>query len=145
MENNNVKTGDTVNVHYRGTLDDGSEFDSSRSRGEPLSFQVGGGQVIAGFDAALEGMAVGETKNVTLAPDQAYGPRINEAVQVVPKTAFPPGFPFEVGQQVQGQGNDGKPLAATVTAEDMHTVTLDMNHPLAGQNLNFEIELVSVT
>ena len=142
---NNVKTGDTVSVHYQGKLDDGTEFDNSRNRGEPLTFQVGSGQVIAGFDVALTGMTVGETKTVSIPPDQAYGSRIDEAVQVVPKTAFPPGFPFTLGQTVQGQGADGNPIAATITAEDMQTVTIDMNHPLAGKNLNFEIELVSVT
>ena len=144
MENNNVKTGDTVSVHYRGKLDDGTEFDSSHNRGEPLTFQVGSGQVIPGFDEALAGMTVGETRTVAVPPDQAYGSRIDEAVQVVPKTAFPPGFPFALGQTVQGQGSDGNPIAATITAEDLQTVTIDMNHPLAGQNLNFEIELVSV-
>ena len=138
-----VKSGDTVSVHYRGTLDDGTEFDSSHTRGEPLTFQVGGKQVIAGFDDALVGMSVGETKNVSIEPEQGYGPRIDEAIQVVPKSVFPPGFPFQTGQTVQGQGSDGQPLAATIVAEDMQTVTLDMNHPLAGKNLNFEIQLVS--
>jgi len=141
---NIVKSGDNVSVHYKGTLDDGVVFDSSHNREEPLTFQVGSGQVIPGFDQALVGMIPGSTKNVKVTHDQAYGPRNAEATEVVPKTAFPPGFPFEVGQTVQGQGKTGQPMAATILAEDKFTVTLDLNHPLAGQNLNFELNLVSI-
>ena len=141
---NTVKSGDTVSVHYKGTLDDGAVFDSSHNREEPLTFQVGSGQVIPGFDEALVGMIPGSTKNVKVAYDQAYGPRNDEATEVVPKTAFPPGFPFEVGQTVQGQAQNGQPMAATILAEDKFTVTLDLNHPLAGKNLNFELDLVNI-
>lgn len=144
MENTVVKNGDTVSVHYKGTLDDGTEFDSSHNRNEPLVFQVGSGQVIPGFDNAVTGMVPGSTKTVNLDPSNAYGPRNPEATEVVPKTAFPAGFPFEIGQQVQGTNPGGGQMTATITAEDKFTVTLDTNHPLAGKNLNFEIELVNV-
>tara|TARA_B100000683_G_scaffold145933_1_gene141492 strand:+ start:894 stop:1322 length:429 start_codon:yes stop_codon:yes gene_type:complete len=138
-----VQTGQTVSIHYIGTLDDGTEFDSSRNRGEPISVQVGTGQVIPGFDAALQGMTVGEVKNVSLSPDEAYGSHDEQAVQTVPKSAFPEDFQLIEGIQVQGQGPAG-PILATVQSWDESTVTVDMNHPLAGKNLNFEIELVSV-
>lgn len=144
MENTVANRGDTVSVHYKGTLDDGTEFDNSHNRGEPLVFQVGTGQVIPGFDNAVVGMVQGSTKTVNIDPANAYGPRNTEATQVVPKTAFPPGFPFEEGQQVQGTNPDGSSMTATIAAQDKFTVTLDMNHPLAGKNLNFEIELVNI-
>ncbi len=141
---NTVKNGDNVSVHYKGTLDDGSVFDSSHTREQPITFQVGSGQVIPGFEEAVVGMIPGSTKNVTIEPNQAYGPRNEEAVQVVPKTAFPPGYPFQVGQPVQGTGANGEQMAATISSEDQFTVTLDLNHPLAGKNLNFELDLVSI-
>ncbi len=144
MQNNKVENGDTVSVHYRGTLEDGTEFDSSHTRGEAMTFQVGSGQLIAGFDEAVPGMTEGEVKNVTLTPEQAYGPVVAEAVQVVEKTQFPPEFPFEVGQTVSGYGANGQPMAATIQELGDTTVTLDMNHPMAGKSLNFEIELVSI-
>ena len=144
MENNKVENGDTVSVHYRGTLDDGTEFDSSHTRGEPLTFQVGSGQLIPGFDEAVPGMTAGEVKNVSLTPEQAYGPYIEGAVQIVEKSQFPPEFPFEVAQQVTGYGADGQPMTATITEVRENNVTLDMNHPMAGKNLNFAIELVEV-
>ena len=139
-----VENGNTVSVHYRGTLNDGTEFDSSHSRGEPLSFQVGAGQMISGFDAALPGMAVGETKNITLTPDQAYGESNPEAITDVPKTSFPPGFSFQVDSMVQGQNDMGQPVVGTINEVKENDVTIDFNHPMAGKDLNFEIELVSI-
>jgi len=139
-----VENGNTVSVHYRGTLNDGTEFDSSHSRGEPLTFQVGAGQMINGFDAALPGMAVGETKNITLTPDQAYGDSNPEAVADVPKTAFPEGFNFQVDAMVQGQNDMGEPVVGTINEVKENDVTIDFNHPMAGKDLNFEIELVSI-
>lgn len=138
-----VQTGQTVSIHYTGTFDDGTEFDSSRNRGEPLAVQVGVGQVIPGFDEALQGMTIGEVKNISLTPDSAYGPRNEEAVQSVPLSAFPEDFQLVEGAQVQGQGPAG-PILATIQSWNESTVTVDMNHPLAGKSLNFEIELVSV-
>ena len=139
-----VEVGQTVSVHYVGTLEDGTEFDSSHSRGEPLEVQVGTGQVIPGFDNALVGMAVGEQKSVSLSPDEAYGPATEEAMQTVPVSAFPPGFPLEEGIQVQGEGPQG-PLIATVQSFDEESVVLDLNHPLAGKTLNFDIQVVSIS
>ena len=139
-----VENGNTVSVHYRGTLNDGTEFDSSHSRGEPLTFQVGAGQMINGFDAALPGMTVGETKNITLTPDQAYGESNPEAITDVPKTAFPEGFNFQVDAMVQGQNEMGQPLVGTINEVKENDVTIDFNHPMAGKDLNFEIELVSI-
>ena len=138
-----VTTGQNVNVHYKGTLSDGTEFDNSKSRGQTLSFEVGSGQMIKGFNDAIVGMTVGETKSVTLTPDMAYGFRNEQAVQPVPKTAFPAGFDFTIGNTVQGNGPMGPFLAKILDATD-DAVVLDMNHPLAGESLNFEIELVSV-
>jgi len=131
-----AQVGDTVSVHYRGTLDDGSEFDSSAGR-DPLQFTVGEGQVIPGFDSAVVGMAVGDKKEVRLEPDDAYGERTDERVINVPKEQAPEGL--EVGQQVMlGQA------PATVVDINDEGVTVDANHPLAGQALTFEIELVGV-
>ena len=139
-----TKSGDTISVHYKGTLDDGTEFDSSHNRGETLTFQVGVGQMIPGFDAGVVGMTVGETKNIKISATEAYGERVTEAVQQIPKTSFPENFQFIVGQQVQGTGPDGENVTATVLTESDGEVTLDFNHPLAGKNLNFEVELVEI-
>ena len=139
-----VEKGNTVKVHYRGTLDDGTEFDSSHDRGEPITFQVGSGQMIAGFDAALPGMAVGETKNVKLTPEQAYGDANPEAITDIPKASFPPGFNFQVDSMIQGQNEMGQPLLGTINEVKEDAVTVDFNHPMAGKDLNFEIELVSI-
>ena len=138
-----VKNGHTVNVHYKGTLNDGTEFDNSHVRGEPLNFEVGSRRLIRGFSEAVLGMKKGETKNVTIPVEAAYGPHNPEAVQAVPKQAFAEGMQFEIGGTVQGNGPRG-PFLARIQEVGDETVTLDMNHPLAGEELNFEIELVSV-
>ncbi len=140
-----VKPGQKVAVHYVGTLDDGTEFDSSRGRNTPLEFQVGAGTMIAGFDAAVHGMTIGETKSVRLAPEEAYGPVSEELVQNIAKTLFPPDFEFIVGATVRGTTPEGQPLLAKIesaSAED-DFVVLNFNHPMAGQYLNFEIELLT--
>ena len=136
--------GRTVNVHYVGTLDDGTEFDNSRIRGETISFEVGAGQMISGFDAATEGMTIGQTKNVKLSPGEAYGDVNPAAFQVVPNNAFPNDFVPEPGAMVHGQTPEGQNFSARVHQLQENTVTLDFNHPMAGKTLNFEIELVSV-
>tara|TARA_R110002012_G_scaffold252560_3_gene431570 strand:- start:825 stop:1277 length:453 start_codon:yes stop_codon:yes gene_type:complete len=138
-----VTTGQNVSVHYKGTLSDGTEFDNSRTRGEPMSFQVGSGQLLAGFNDAVVGMAIGETKTVTLESKEAYGEPRPDAIQQIPRTAFAPDFEFEVGGTVQGNGPAG-PFIAKIQAVQDESVTLDLNHPLAGQDLTFEVELVSV-
>jgi len=139
-----VAKGDTVNVHYVGTLEDGSEFDSSKSRNQVLTFTVGGTQVITGFSNAVIGMEVGETRNITLSPEEAYGMPNKEAVSNVSRTVFPEGFEFVKGSTVSGTNGHGQPLLAKILDYTETEVTLDMNHPLAGMILNFEIELESV-
>tara|TARA_A100001015_G_scaffold299039_1_gene382585 strand:+ start:512 stop:943 length:432 start_codon:yes stop_codon:yes gene_type:complete len=138
-----VENGNMVSVHYTGTLKNGTEFDSSKDR-EPLGFQVGGGQVIAGFNDAIVGMVVGESKTFTIPAEQAYGPKNEEAVQQVPRTQFPNDYQPVIGGQVTGQNEDGQTFAATVISDEGETITLDFNHPLAGQDLTFNVELVSV-
>lgn len=138
-----VTNGHNVSVHYRGTLSDGTEFDNSRVRGNTINFEVGSGRMIRGFNDAVLGMTVGETKSVTLTPEMAYGPRNESAFQKVPREVFGPDFEFHVGGTIQGNGPAGPFLAKIFELHDDHVV-LDMNHPLAGEHLNFEIEIVSV-
>ena len=138
-----AKTGDSVQIHYTGTLDDGTQFDSSEGR-DPLGFTLGSGQVIAGFDDAVTGMEVGEKKTVRLEPTQAYGERHSELVQEVPKSALPEDLEAEVGLQLQAQGPDGHPMQLVVTAVNEDSIEVDGNHPLAGQALTFALELVAI-
>jgi len=140
-----VQTGNTVAIHYRGTLENGEQFDSSHDRGNPLTFQSGLGQVVPGFDAAVAGMAVGESKTFTIGPDEAYGPIHSEAVQQIPLSAFAPGMELTEGRVIQGHGPNGQPMMATIVKTEGDMVTVDMNHPLAGKNLTFEVEVVSIT
>ena len=113
-----VTTGQNVSVHYKGTLSDGTEFDNSRTRGEPMSFQVGSGQLLAGFNDAVVGMAIGETKTVTLESKEAYGEPRPDAIQQIPRTAFAPDFEFEVGGTVQGNGPAGPFIAKIQAVQD---------------------------
>lgn len=137
-----AQNGDTVRVHYRGTLDDGSEFDSSYPRGEPIEFQVGAGSVIGGFDEAVRQMEVGQKLTVRIPPENAYGERLEDAVQQVELSLLPEGAC--VGAMLQGKTEDGHPIAGSITAIDGDIATLDFNHPLAGENLTFEMELVDI-
>ncbi len=138
-----IKQGDTVRIHYTGTLLDGSVFDSSEGR-DPLEFVVGSGQIIPGLDTAMPGLAAGDKKRVEIACVEAYGP-INPAMrQAIPREGIPDDIPLEPGTQLQMQTPDGQALPVTVVDADEATVTLDGNHPLAGQDLIFEIEVVSV-
>jgi peptidylprolyl isomerase len=139
-----VENGNNIKVHYKGTLNNGEQFDSSYDRGNTLDFTVGAGQMIKGFDTAVVGMGVGDTKKVTLAPAEAYGLRNEKAIQTVPKTAFPPEFAPKINETVQGQTQDGKPLIAKVLEIEDETIKLDLNHPLAGEDLTFDIELVEI-
>jgi len=138
-----AKPGDTVHFHYTGTLADGSVFDSSQGR-EPLSFTLGSGQIIPGLDAAIAGMAVGEAKTVTIPADQAYGAHNPANVQSIPRDQIPPNIPTEPGTQLQMQTPDGQAIPVRVAAADAQTVTLDANHPLAGQDLTFAVEIVAL-
>jgi len=140
---NAVENGNTVSVHYRGTLNDGTEFDSSHSRNETLTFEVGAGQMIPGFDTALVGMTTGETKNVSLTPAQAYGEVNEEAFVDVDKKSFPDDFEYVEGAMIQGMGPNG-PVVGTINEVKENEVNVNFNHPMAGQDLNFEIELVEI-
>ena len=140
-----VEKGSNVSVHYTGTLNDGSEFDSSYKRGQPLKFEVGAGQMIPGFDNAVVGMSIGEVKEINLDSADAYGPRDEERLQVLPKTAFPAEFDFTEGSMVQARQPSGATMIAKIVDQDIHTATLDFNHPLAGQDLNFKIEIVEIS
>ena len=135
-----VEKGNTVKVHYVGTLDDGTEFDNSKKRGEPLEFKAGEGNVIAGFDDAIIGMEKGESKKVEIPPEKAYGEPSDDAVKKIPKDKFPD--TPEVGMMVAMQLPNGQKFPGKVLEVGENDVTVDLNHPLAGKKLNFEIEVV---
>ena len=139
-----VKKGDTVKVHYHGTLSDGSIFDSSTGR-EPLEFEVGSGMVIAGFDEGVTGMTVGEKRTVTIPVDQAYGGVQEDMIMQFPKTQFPPDMIPEVGMQLSMSNNEGQQFPVTIVEVKEESVVLDANHPLAGKDLTFALELVDIT
>ena len=138
-----AKKGDTVAVHYTGTLDDGTVFDSSRER-DPLEFTLGSGQVIAGFDSAVEGLAEGESVKTKIECDKAYGKRNDDLILEAPRANIPDGVELEVGRRLQARSQQGEVTRVTVTKVTDETVTLDANHPLAGKDLTFEIELVEI-
>jgi peptidylprolyl isomerase len=139
-----VTDGNSVKLHYKGTFPDGEVFDDSRLRGETMNILVGNGQLIKGFESALLGMTEGETKTINLTADEAYGQPKEEAIVTAPRNAFPEDFPFEEGLAVQGRGPSGQPVMAKILSFDESKVTLDHNHPLAGKDINFEIELVEI-
>ena len=138
-----AKKGDTVHVHYRGTLDDGTEFDSSEGS-EPIVFTIGAGQVIPGFEDAIEGMNTGDKKTEHIDAGNAYGERRDELVFTVSRDQMPEGTDVEVGDMLRVGFPDGSNAAVQVAAVDDQSVTLDANHPLAGKKLTFELELVSI-
>ncbi|MBD8891756.1 FKBP-type peptidyl-prolyl cis-trans isomerase [Roseibium litorale] len=138
-----VKAGDTVSIHYTGTLNDGSVFDSSDGR-EPLQFTVGSGQIISGLDKAIPGMAIGDEKTVNVPADEAYGQKDPHAMQPVPRDQFPADIPLEVGVQLQVQTPNGQVMSVSIAEVGEEAVILDANHPLAGKDLTFEIKLVSI-
>lgn len=139
-----AKTGDTVNVHYTGKLTDGTVFDSSEGR-ETLAFELGTGMVIKGFEDGITGMVVGEKKTVHIPVEEAYGPMNPDYLAVFPKAEIPADIPYEVGMQLNmHQDGSGQVMPVTVTEVTDTTITLDANHPLAGKDLIFDIELVSI-
>jgi peptidylprolyl isomerase len=138
-----AKPGDTVSVHYTGKLSDGSVFDTSRDQ-EPFEFVVGQGHVIPGFDDAVTGMSPGETKTVNVTPEDAYGPHQSHLVVSFPRDAVPDDVSVQLGQRLQLKTTSGETLPATVVELSDTTITLDANHPLAGQELTFDIELVKL-
>ena len=138
-----VEKGTKIKIHYKGTLEDGTEFDNSKSRGATLDFEVGAGLMIKGFDENVVGMGEGEVKIFTLAPEQAYGPVHEEAYRLFPKEAFGDND-IEVGGVVEGNNGQGQPMMARIADISDEGVLLDLNHPLAGKDLTFEIELIEI-
>jgi len=138
-----VKEGDTVKVHYTGTLTDGTVFDTSEER-EPLEFTLGQGQLIPGFEKAVVGMNVGDSTEVEIPSDDAYGESREDLVISVPKDQLPDDVEPQVGMQLQVNQQDGQPIPVRITDVGEENLTLDANHPLAGQDLKFEIELVEI-
>ncbi len=138
-----AKQGDTVKVHYTGQLEDGTVFDSSRER-EPLQFALGKGEVIPGFEQAVLGMKLGESKTATIPPDQAYGAHRPEIVVTIERGQFPTHLKPKVGEHLEIHQENGENLVVTVTDVAESSVTLDANHPLAGKALTFDIQLVEI-
>lgn len=138
-----AKLGDTVLVNYTGKLDDGSVFDTSQQRG-PLRISLGETKLIPGFQAAVVGMQPGETKTATIPPDDAYGPRRDEMVLDIEREKLPPEISPHVGQDLQLQTQTGQPVPAKVVEVSEEAIKVDANHPLAGQELTFDIELIEI-
>jgi peptidylprolyl isomerase len=138
-----AKTGDTVKVHYTGKLDDDTIFDTSADR-EPLQFTIGEGQLIPDFEQAVVGMNPGESKTIQIPSDKAYGPHHEQMVIVVDRSQFPADLEPKVDQRLQVRQQDGREFAVTVTDVTKSKVTLDGNHPLAGKNLTFDIQLTEI-
>ncbi|MEY4629215.1 MAG: hypothetical protein RLZZ595_1541 [Bacteroidota bacterium] len=138
-----VKKGDVVRVHYTGTLVDGSQFDSSVGRA-PLEFTVGAGQMIAGFDAGVVGMAVGDKKTIQIDPDNGYGQKDPNAIIEFPSSNIPEGMAVEVGMKLNLQNQYGQPVPVEVVEVKEDVIIMDANHFLAGKDLVFEVELVEI-
>ena len=138
-----VKSGDTVKVHYHGKLIDGTTFDSSEGR-EPLEFEVGAGMMIPGFDSGVLGMTLGEKKTINIPAEEAYGPVQDEMVMEFPIDRFPPDMKPEVGMALNMSNGEGQQFPVVIAEVKEDAVILDANHPLAGQELIFDIELVEI-
>jgi len=139
-----IQQGNKVKAHYEGTLEDGTIFDSSYQRENPITFQAGVGQMIPGFDNAVLGMEVGEKKTVTIKSEEAYGEHKPEGIVSVPNENFPPDFKPQPETIIQGQNENGEPIQALVLEVRENDVILDLNHPLAGEDLTFVIEILEV-
>jgi FKBP-type peptidyl-prolyl cis-trans isomerase 2 len=143
-----VTAGDTVNIHFRGTLNDGEQFDSSYDRGEPVPIKVGVGALIKGFEEAIVGMTVGEKKSIHLTPENAYGFRDNSATLEMPKDKFPEELISQLNEgdivPLSSRMNPDQSFPATTKEVRENTILFDMNHPMAGKDLNFDIEVVSI-
>lgn len=138
-----VKSGDTVKVHYTGTLTNGEIFDSSREK-EPLEFKLGQGQLIPGFEKAVIGLGEGETTKVEIPSTEAYGEAREDLIVQVPKDKVPGDIEPQIGMQLQVNQPDGQPIPVRITEITDENLTLDANHPLAGKDLTFDIEVVSI-
>lgn len=139
-----AKHGDTVKVHYTGKLDDGTVFDTSAGR-EPLAFKLGEGKVIPGFEEAVMGMSPGDSKTITIAHGDAYGPRQDDRVQTIDRNLLPADLKLEKDRFLRMTQPGGQAVMVKVVDFSDSTVTLDLNHPLAGQDLTFDIELVEIS
>jgi len=139
-----AKCGDRVTVHYIGKLENGEVFANSKV-GEPFEFTIGKGEVIPGFEKGVIGMELGETKTITIPPEEAYGPRSEELLVDVSKSALPEDITPAIGEQLEIPQKDGNPIDVIITAMNEDTVTLDVNHPLAGITVTFNIQLIGVT
>jgi FKBP-type peptidyl-prolyl cis-trans isomerase 2 len=138
-----AKKGDTVKIHYHGKLADGNTFDSSAGR-EPLEFEIGSGQVIPGFDDGVTGMAIGEKKTIHIPADEAYGQKQEEMIMEFPRAQFPAEMEPEVGMQLQMNNGAGQNFPVVIVEVKDEVVILDANHPLAGKDLTFDLELVEI-
>ncbi|HDT15062.1 MAG TPA: peptidylprolyl isomerase [Firmicutes bacterium] len=138
-----AKSGDKVKVHYKGTLDDGSVFDSSEGK-EPLEFEVGAGTIIPGFEKGVEGLEPGGKNTIKIAPEEAYGPVSPDAVIDIPRDKLPEGMEPKKEQTLEMQSADGRVIYAVLKDVAEDKITVDANHPLAGKELTFEIELVEI-
>jgi len=138
-----AQTGNKIQMHYTGSLEDGTVFDSSQGR-DPLEFELGAGQIIPGLDAAVTGMALGAEKTVTIPADEAYGAHDPDRVQAVPREQFPDHIPAEVGTELQVQTPDGQTLPVVIADVNDAAVVLDANHPLAGKDLTFAVSIVGI-
>lgn len=138
-----AKSGDTVHVHYTGKLEDGTVFDTSEGR-DPLTFELGKKMVVPGFENAVTGMEVGEKKTVSFPSEEAYGPRMDQLVFTVPRENLPPGYDPQQGQMLRMETKDGRQMDVMVMEADDAGVRLDANHPLAGKDLTFDVELVEI-
>ncbi|MGK0209074.1 MAG: peptidylprolyl isomerase [Patescibacteria group bacterium] len=137
-----VEKGNTIKVEYTGSFKDGEVFDSSEEHGQPLEFEAGAGEVVDGFDEAVIGMKVDEEKTVTITPDKAYGMPTDEAIQQVPKNVIP--FEIEEGMEIEVPLEDNESIPGLITKIEGDMITIDMNHPLAGETLVFKIKLVEI-
>jgi FKBP-type peptidyl-prolyl cis-trans isomerase 2 len=140
-----IKKGDTVKVEYEGTLEDGTVFDSTEKHGEPICFEVGSGQLIPGFDSAIEGMKKGQKKEIKIKPEDAYGEHNPELLKQIPRDQLPEDEKLEVGMMLMLTLPNGMQFTAMVAELDDESVTIDLNHPLAGKKLNFKIKVIDVT
>ena len=140
-----VKKGDNVKVEYVGSLEDGTIFDASQRHGAPLQFEVGSGQVIAGFDSAVVGMNLGEQKTISIPPEKAYGNHSDDLIIQAPKKDIPENENLKPGFVILAKFPDGSEMPARVIKLEGETVTMDFNHPLAGKTLKFTITVVSVS
>ena len=138
-----IENGQKVKIHYTGTLDDGNQFDSSAGR-DPLEFEMGAGMVIPGFETGVKDMAVGEKKKIHIPATEAYGEKREEMVMEFNRAQLPEELDPAVGMGLQMQGPQGQPIPVQIIAVAEETITVDANHPLAGQDLNFELELVEI-